>query len=122
MVTDTKTLYLELLKKTLSDYLNVDNPYANGVPRQFWWKKNGFKNQRNKWLVKLLRRSKIIVLRDDGLSAKERQEKREKGLDWPLMQAQTMIGIKRSPLDLNETPYSSASRIVHSLHDRPLSI
>ena len=95
MVTDTKTLYLELLKKTLSDYLNVDNPYANGVPPQFWWKKNGFKNQRNKWLVKLLRRSKIIVLRDDGLSAKERQEKREKGLDWPLMQAQTMIGIKR---------------------------
>ena len=95
MVTDTKTLYLELLKKTLSDYLNVDNPYANGVPPQFWWKKNGFKNLRNKWLVKLLRRSKIIILRDDGLSVKERQEKRENGLDWPLMQAQTMIGIKR---------------------------
>jgi O-methyltransferase len=95
MVTDTKTLYLELLKKTLSDYLNVDNPYANGVPPKFWWKKKGFKNLRNKWLVKLLRRSKIIVLRSDGLSTKERQEKREKGLDWPLMQAQTMIGIKR---------------------------
>jgi len=58
MATDTKALYLELLKKTLSDYLNIDNPYANGVPPQFWWKKTGLKNLRNKWLVKFLRRSK----------------------------------------------------------------
>ena len=95
MVMDAKALYLELLKKTLSDYLNTDNPYANGVPPQFRWKKTGLKNLRNKWLVKFLRRSKIIILREDGLSTEERQLKREKGLDWPLMQAQTMIGLKR---------------------------
>jgi O-methyltransferase len=37
----------------------------------------------------------MIVLREDGLSVEERREKREQGLDWPLMQAQTMIGIHR---------------------------
>ncbi len=92
---DTKTLYLDLLKKTLSDYLNIDNPYANGMPPQFWWKKSFLKNLRNKWLVRLLRRSKLIVLREDGLSIAERKEKRQKGLDWPLMQAQSMIGLDR---------------------------
>ncbi len=95
MTTDPKALYLDLLKKSLCDYLNIDNPYANGVPPQFWWKKSGLKNLRNKWLVKFLRRSKMIVLREDGLSIEERREKRQKGLDWPLMQAQSMIGLDR---------------------------
>lgn len=95
MATDTKSLYLDLLKKTLSDYLNVDNPYANGMPPQYWWKKSGLKNLRNKWLVDFLRRSKMIVLREDGLSSEERREKRQKGLDWPMMQAQTMVGLDR---------------------------
>ena len=92
---DTKSLYLDLLKKSLSDYLNVDNPYANGTPPQFWWKKSGLKNLRNAWLVKLMRRSKMIVLRDDGLTPEERRENRLNGTDWPLMQAQTMVGLKR---------------------------
>lgn len=95
MAMDNKALYLDLLKKTLSDYLNVDNPYANGMPPQFWWKKSGWKNLRNKWLVKLLRRSKMIVLREDGLSVDERREKRLNGHDWPVMQAQTMVGLGR---------------------------
>ena len=95
MTTDTKSLYLDLLKKALSDYLNIDNPYANGMPPQFWWKKTRLKNLRNKWLVNFLRRSKMIVLREDGLSVEERRKNRQKGGDWPLMQAQTMVGMDR---------------------------
>jgi O-methyltransferase len=92
---DTKSLYLNLLKNTLSDYNNIDNPYANGIPPQFWWKKSWFKNLRNKWIVNILRRSNMIVLKNDGYLADERRLRRVNGVDWPLMQAQTMVGLSR---------------------------
>lgn len=92
---NTTSLYLDLLKKTLTDYLNIESPYANGVPPQYWWKKSALKNFRNKLIVNWLRRSKILVLREDGYSVEERRERRENGVDWPLMQAQTMVGLKR---------------------------
>jgi O-methyltransferase len=95
MAINTKTLYLDLLKKNLCDYLNIDNPYANGVPPQYWWKKSALKNIRNKWIVNFLRRSKMIVLKEDGYSIEERRERRLNGIDWPLMQAQTMVGMAR---------------------------
>ena len=92
---NTKSLYLNLLKNTLSDYNNIDNPYANGIPPQFWWKKSWFKNLRNKWIVNILRRSNMIVLKNDGYLADERRLRRVNGVDWPLMQAQTMVGLSR---------------------------
>ena len=88
-------LYLNLLKKTLTDYLNIDNPYANGITPQYWWRKTALKNWRNKLIVNWLSRSKMIVLREDGYSLDERKRRRMNGVDWPLMQAQTMAGIKR---------------------------
>jgi len=92
---NTKQLYLNLLKRTLSDYLNIDNPYANGIPPQFWWKKSKIKNLRNRWVVSILRRSKMLVLKEDGYNLEERKQRRINGLDWPLMQAQTMVGLSR---------------------------
>jgi O-methyltransferase len=95
MAINTKSLYLDLLKKNLCDYLNIDNPYANGVPPQYWWKKSALKNIRNKWIVNFLRRSKMMVLKEDGYNLEERRERRLNGIDWPLMQAQTMVGMAR---------------------------
>ena len=92
---DTKFLYLNLLKRTLSDYLNIDNPYANGIPPEYWWEKSKIKNLRNKWLVKLLRRSKMLVLKENEYDVEERKHRRSIGVDWPLMQAQTMVGLTR---------------------------
>ena len=92
---NTKQLYLNLLKRTLSDYLNIDNPYANGIPPQFWWKKSRIKNLRNRWVVSILQKSKMLVLKEDGYNLEERKQRRINGLDWPLMQAQTMVGLSR---------------------------
>ena len=54
-------LYLNLLKKSLTDYLNVRSAYANGVPPEFWWKKSPLKNLRNRLLVRWLKRSKMAI-------------------------------------------------------------
>ena len=95
MPSDTKDLYLDLMKKALTDYLNVDSPYANAMPPEFWWKKSPLKDLRNRLIVKLLRRSNMLVLRSDRLMTEERREKRRTGEDWPFMNAQTMIGLER---------------------------
>ena len=92
---NTKSLYLNLLKNSLTDYNNIDNPYANAIPPQFWWKKSSLKNLRNKWIVNILRRSKMFVLKSDNYSLEERRLRRTNGVDWPLMQAQTMVGLRR---------------------------
>ncbi len=92
---NAQKLYLDLLKRTLTDYLNIENPYANGIPPQYWWKKSPLKNWRNKLIVHWLRRSKMLVLREDGYSIEERRERRINGVDWPIMQAQTMVGLQR---------------------------
>ncbi len=94
MPPDTKDLYLDLLKKTLSDYLHIENDYANGIPPEYWWKKSWLKNLRNRLLVKMLNRSNMLVLRQDGRTIEERVTARTEGLDWPFL-AETMVGLKR---------------------------
>ena len=95
-MTDHSTaLYLNLLKKSLTDYLNVRSAYANGVPPEFWWKKRPLKNLRNRLLVRWLKRSKMVVLRVDNISPDEREKLRRSGEDWPLQNAQTMVGLDR---------------------------
>ena len=95
-MTDHSTaLYLNLLKKSLTDYLNVRSAYANGVPPEFWWKKSPLKNLRNRLLVRWLKRSKMVVLRVDNISPDEREKLRREGEDWPLLNAQTMVGLDR---------------------------
>ena len=90
----SQALYLDLLKKALTDYLHIDNAYANGAPSEHWTSKSALNNLRNKWLIGLLRRSHLLVLKEDRLTPAERRRRREGGLDWPLM-ADTMIGLKR---------------------------
>ncbi len=90
----SQALYLDLLKKALTDYLHIDHAYANGAPSEHWTSKSALKNLRNKWLIGLLRRSHLLVLKEDRLTPAERRRRREGGLDWPLM-ADTMIGLKR---------------------------
>ena len=90
-----KSLYLNLLKNSLTDYNNIDNPYANAIPPHFWWKKSYLKKLRNKWIINILGRSKMFVLKSDDYSPEERRLRRTNGLDWPIMQAQTMVGLRR---------------------------
>ena len=95
-MTDHSTaLYLNLLKKSLTDYLNVRSAYANGIPPEFWFKKSPLKNLRNRLLVRWLKRSKMVVLRVDNISPDEREKLRRPGEDWPLQIAQTMVGLDR---------------------------
>ena len=95
MTDHSTTLYLNLLKKSLTDYLNVRSAYANGVPPEFWFKKSPLKNLRNRLLVRWLKRSKMVVLRVDNISPDEREKLRREGEDWPLLNAQTMVGLDR---------------------------
>ena len=87
-------LYLDLLKKTLTDYSRVDSDYANGIPPEFWVRKSPLKNLRNRLLIRFLKRSHMLVLREDRVEAATRRYRRENGLDWPV-HADTMIGLKR---------------------------
>ena len=95
MSSDPKDLYLDLMKKALTDYLNIDSSYANGMSPEFWWSKSPLKDFRNRLIVKLLRRSHMLVMRSDRLTTEQRRENRRVGSDWPFMNAQTMIGLER---------------------------
>lgn len=94
MSTDPKNLYLDLMKKVLTDYLRVGDDYANGMPSEYWWPKSALKNLRNRWLIRFLHRGHMLVLKHDRLTPAVRREQREKGLGWPFF-ADTMIGLRR---------------------------
>jgi len=89
-----KDLYLDLLKKTLTDYLHIESDYANGLPPEHWLNKSWLKNLRNRMLVKWLKRSNIMLLRHDRRTPEERRKERTEGTGWPI-RAETMIGLKR---------------------------
>lgn len=90
-----KNLYLDLLKQVLTGYLYIDSPYANGIPLELVAGKSWLKGLRNWLLVKFLRRSRMLVIKCDHYSAKERRERRKMGVDWPILHADTMVGLKR---------------------------
>ncbi len=94
MSVNTRELYLNLLKTTLTGYLYIENEYANGIPTGNWRRKSWWKNRRNRFLVQLLDRFGLIALRRDKRSIAERQKERTEGTDWPLL-AETMVGLKR---------------------------
>ena len=91
---DCRQRYLNLLKKTLTDYVHVDSDYANAMPLEWVVPKGPFKKLRNAALKAVLECFRFQAVKGDRLSAEERQRRRERGADWP-PHAMTMIGLKR---------------------------
>lgn len=89
-----EALYLDLLKKSLTDYLHVDDPIANAMPVDLAMPKGRRKEWRNRTIVKLLARLNMFAVKGDGRSPEDRRAMRERGLDWP-PRAVTMVGLKR---------------------------
>jgi|SRR5665213_69667 len=88
-------LYLDLMKRTLTDSIFLDHPLANYVPHQIrpgtsWLKRNALRT-----LAEQLQRYRIkLVEATDNYTPEARAAARERGFDWPA-RAHTMIGIKR---------------------------
>ena len=91
---ELRKAYLDLLKKSLTDLLHLDNPYANAMPLSRLRLASPLKRWRNKILERLAARSHILLSRADRLTLEERRERRVKGTDWPPL-AETMIGMAR---------------------------
>ena len=94
MPDNSSSLYLDLLKKSLTGYLYIDNEYLNAIPSELWWRKSWLKTLRNRLIVGLLKKSGMMVLRKDKRTANERREARQEGLDWTYF-AETMVGLAR---------------------------
>lgn len=94
MDVDHGSLYLDLLKKALTDYLRTDSDYANAMPLELAFPKSPLKRFRNRLLVSLLGRSHLLVTKSDRRTPEQRRAERESGVGWP-PQADTMIGLKR---------------------------
>lgn len=84
---DTKAKHLDLLKKSLSDMLNVGSvqitPYAPGQGK--FYKRWGIN-----WLVNFLAKKKVRLVMD----SEEAIELRKEGIGWPV-NGLTMVGMKR---------------------------
>lgn len=90
------SLYLDLLKKSLTDWIGLDRPFNNMT---LWdparegkdWKTNLITR-----LAQFLAPKEIYVMRDytRGGTLEARRAKREEGRDWPAG-AESMIGLKR---------------------------
>lgn len=90
----SRQLYLDLLKKSLTDFLHTESARANAFPLEWTIQKSPLKALRNRLLAAFLHRSHLFVSKDDRLSVAERKSRRQNGVDWPPF-AETMIGLKR---------------------------
>ncbi len=89
-----KELYLDLLKKSLTDYLHIENEHANAMPieysnRSTLWRRTS--KDLLRWVMMKLR-FKVASL--NRSSVEERRKKRELGQDRPPL-GETMIGLRR---------------------------
>lgn len=89
-------LYLDLLKKSLTDWLGVDRPYGNVSPYDPAREAADWKRGVLLWLSTQLRKRNLLLMKDYNASGTlaERRERRENGRDWP-GNAESMIGNKR---------------------------
>lgn len=110
---NANALYLDLLKKSLTGYLHIDNEYLNAAPSEYWRQKSWPKTLRNKIVLGLLKKSGMMVLRKDKRTPGERREARQNGADWPYF-FDTMVGIKRLDGDM----YGSTMVTLTSLYDK----
>lgn len=89
-------LYLDLLKKTLTDWIGVDRPYGNVSPYDPDREAADWRRGILLWLDGQLRKRRILLMKDynRGGTLAEKREVRENGRDWP-GNAESMIGNKR---------------------------
>lgn len=92
--TDPKVLYLDLLKKTLTDYLHIDNELANAMPFEYCNRSTLWRRTSKDFLRWAMRKMRFTVAKYNRTPIKERRERREIGRDIPPL-AETMIGLKR---------------------------
>ena len=87
-------LYVDLLKKSLTDIFSVDSELANACLIELVPGLTGFK--RWKWYMRarLGRVLGLLPVRPDRRSVEERRHDRENGIDWPI-HGVTMTGLKR---------------------------
>lgn len=94
MTPDFTARYLDLLKRSLTDYAQVDSDHANAMPLEWLAPKSPFKAMRDRALTVLARRFGYSLGKYDRLDATERARRRRGGADWPPY-AHTMIGLAR---------------------------
>ena len=91
-----RQLYLDLLKKALTDFLRTESARASAIPLEWSIQKSPLKALRNRLLTALLHRSHLFISKDDRLNVAERKSRRRSGTDWPPY-AETMIGLAHTP-------------------------
>lgn len=77
-------LYLDLLKRCLTDSFSEEEYYPAPLPRDFW------KHRFTRFVVRFLREKNIRFMKRQAIDPKARSE----GMDWPV-RAETMIGRRR---------------------------
>ena len=86
--------YLDLLKITLTDYLRVDNPFANAMPIEYLRPGSGLRRWRNRVLAGTMRLFGFALVKPNRKSIDDRRQERAYGVDWPPL-AETMVGLER---------------------------
>jgi hypothetical protein len=88
-------LYLDMMKRCLTDSIFIDHPLAHVVPYRPKSKTATWKRSVISGLQRLLEPYRIhLVEASDSRTLEERVAARSRGSDWPL-RAHTMIGLKR---------------------------
>lgn len=92
--TDPKELYLDLLKKSLTDYLHIENEHANAMPIEFTNRSTLWRRTSKDFLRWVMRKLRYRVASLNRSSVEERRNKRELGQDRPPL-GETMIGLRQ---------------------------
>lgn len=97
---DEVDLYLDLMKKVLTDYIYIDDPAAQLVPLNLA-KKAAKHRHLLRWLAYVLKAKNVFLMEKQKVwcdtskwSASELALRRVEGRDWPV-RAHTMIGLER---------------------------
>jgi O-methyltransferase len=88
-------LYLDIMKRCLTDSIFIDHPLAHVVPFRPKANTPGWKRCVMSWLSTALKRYKLEIVEVAGVrTTEQRIAARARGADWPL-RAHTMIGLQR---------------------------
>jgi O-methyltransferase len=110
MISDPKLLYLDLLKKSLTDFHRANclfSKYANAMPLEWVLPESVVKGAREWKLIQLkikkfcrfilisfFAKFELLITKHDQLTDAKRIEYRQTGKEWPAY-AYTMVGLKR---------------------------
>ena len=73
--TDPKELYLDLLKKSLTDYLHIENEHANAMPIEYSNRSTLWRRTSKDFLRWVMRKLRFGVARLNRSSIEERRKK-----------------------------------------------